>query len=130
MASSLVTEDFGQAQDVNGTQRSEAAPSKKKVKKQPPQADINEFWSRFNTKTPGKAFTVLPDNLFAKKTAAQVPKGAVPSQSVTESFEEAVATCKAKVEKIVAECKRVNQKYRDPHFDVEFDLKWGQRDCL
>jgi hypothetical protein len=30
----------------------------------------------------------------------------------------------------VKECRRVNQKYRDPHFDIEFDLKWGVRDCL
>lgn len=28
------------------------------------------------------------------------------------------------------ECRRVNQKYRDPHFDIEFDLKWEKRDCL
>lgn len=28
------------------------------------------------------------------------------------------------------ECRRANQKYRDPHFDIEFDLKWGRRDCL
>ena len=46
------------------------------------------------------------------------------------SYEEAAAICKAKVEKIVRECQRVNQKYRDPHFDIEFDLKWGVRDCL
>ena len=38
--------------------------------------------------------------------------------------------CQAKVEKIVMECKRINQKYRDPHFDLEFDLKLGRRDCL
>lgn len=43
---------------------------------------------------------------------------------------EAVELCKAKVEKIVKECRRINQKYRDPHFDIEFDLKWGRRDCL
>lgn len=24
----------------------------------------------------------------------------------------------------------MNQKYRDPHFDIEFDLKWGRNDCL
>lgn len=24
----------------------------------------------------------------------------------------------------------MNQKYRDTHFDIEFDLKWGRRDCL
>jgi len=38
--------------------------------------------------------------------------------------------CRAKVEKIIEECRRVNQKYRDPHFDLEFDLKTGKRDCL
>lgn len=46
------------------------------------------------------------------------------------SFEEAAAICRAKVEKIVQECRRVNQKYRDPHFDLEYDLKTGRRDCL
>ncbi len=38
--------------------------------------------------------------------------------------------CRAKVAKIVAECRRVNQKYRDPHFDLEADLKLERRDCL
>lgn len=38
--------------------------------------------------------------------------------------------CKLKVAKISKECRRVNQKYRDSHFDIEFDLKWGTRDCL
>lgn len=47
-----------------------------------------------------------------------------------KSYEEAAANCKAKVEKIVRDCNRTNQKYRDPHFDLEFDLKWGRRECL
>jgi hypothetical protein len=34
------------------------------------------------------------------------------------------------VDKIVKECRRINQKYRDPHFDLEFDLKMGQNNCL
>jgi hypothetical protein len=34
------------------------------------------------------------------------------------------------VEKIVKECRRNNQKYRDPHFDLELDLKTGQNNCL
>ena len=46
------------------------------------------------------------------------------------SYEEAARICKEKVAKIVKECRRVNQKYRDPHFDIEFDLKWGIKDCL
>lgn len=36
----------------------------------------------------------------------------------------------AKVAKIAKECRRVNQKYRDPHFDLEFDLGTNTRDCL
>lgn len=31
---------------------------------------------------------------------------------------------------IVKECRRVNQKYRDPHFDLEIDHKLCRRDCL
>lgn len=38
--------------------------------------------------------------------------------------------CRAKVDKIVRECRRINKKYRDPHFDLETDLKLGGRDCL
>ncbi len=34
------------------------------------------------------------------------------------------------MEKIAKECRRVNHKYRDPHFDIEFDLKRWRRDCL
>lgn len=34
------------------------------------------------------------------------------------------------MDKIIEECRRVNQKYRDPHFDLEFDLKTCRRDCL
>ena len=32
--------------------------------------------------------------------------------------------------KIARECRRINAKYRDPHFDIEFDLKRDRRDCL
>ncbi len=46
------------------------------------------------------------------------------------SYDEAAKICKEKVAQIVKECRRVNQKYRDPHFDIDFDLKWGIKDCL
>lgn len=60
-----------------------------------------------------------------------MPKeGVIIGQNAVAGYAEAVELCKAKVEKIVKECRRVNQKYRDPHFDIEFDLKWGRRDCL
>lgn len=34
------------------------------------------------------------------------------------------------MERIVKECGRVNQKYTDPHFDIEVDLKSHMRDYL
>ncbi|KAL7623538.1 hypothetical protein AAE478_007221 [Parahypoxylon ruwenzoriense] len=104
-----------------------AAPPKKK-KQQAPQEAIDEFWGKFTTKAPGKATTIIPHNEYAEKAAKRSNK-AVATNTQT-SYEEAAAVCRVKVAKIVKECRRVNQKYRDPHFDLEFDLKWGSRDTL
>jgi hypothetical protein len=107
-----------------------------RVKKQPPQKSINQFWDRFTTKHPGKVFTILPDNLYAKRAAAYASKGSIPGQNALQSYQEAVASCRKKVEKIVKESRRLNQKYRDPHFDIEADFKRNQEhpeippDCL
>ncbi|KAI8964309.1 cysteine proteinase [Daldinia sp. FL1419] len=100
----------------------------RKPKKQTPQEAIDEFWEKFTTKAPGKATTVIPHNEYAEKAAKRSTK-AVGTNTQT-SYEEAAAVCQAKVAKIVKECRRVNQKYRDPHFDLEIDLKWGSRDTL
>ncbi|KAI1463907.1 cysteine proteinase [Daldinia caldariorum] len=100
----------------------------KKNNKQTPQEAIDQFWNKFTTKAPGKATTVIPHNEYAEKAAKRSAK-AVGTNTQT-SYEEAAALCRAKVAKIVKECRRVNQKYRDPHFDLEIDLKWGSRDTL
>ncbi|KAK4973953.1 hypothetical protein LTR66_006450 [Elasticomyces elasticus] len=106
----------------------------RRAKKQPPQQSIDEFWSRFTTKTPGKPFTILPDNFYAKRLAAQRRANPSLNQNAVRSYEEAVQICKEKVAKIVSECRRVNQKYRDMHFDIEADfnqsLKGITPDCL
>ncbi|KAI0880645.1 cysteine proteinase [Annulohypoxylon maeteangense] len=104
------------------------SPTPKKPKQQTPQQAIDDFWAKFTTKAPGKATTVIPHNEYAEKAAKRSAK-AVGTNTQT-SYEEAAAVCKAKVAKIVKECRRVNQKYRDPHFDLESDLKWGSRDTL
>jgi hypothetical protein len=49
---------------------------------------------------------------------------------VLSSYQEAARICRDKVAKIVNECRRVNQKYTDLHFNIEFDLKAGPQDCL
>lgn len=51
-------------------------------------------------------------------------------QIAVKSYDQAAGECKHAVEKIAKECRRVNHKYRDPHFDIEFDLKLKRRDCL
>ncbi|KAG9228919.1 hypothetical protein BJ875DRAFT_363172, partial [Amylocarpus encephaloides] len=102
----------------------------KKPKRQAPQGTIDEFWAKFDSKTPGKASTILPKNTYAKKASEKASKKPSKGESAVSSYEEAARICKEKVEKIVKECKRVNQKYVDKHFDIEFDLKWEQYDTL
>ena len=104
--------------------------------KHAPQRSIDDFWAKFTTKHPGKIFTILPDNLYAKRAAAHAPKGSIPGVNALASYDQAVASCRSKVTKIVKECRRLNQKYRDPHFDIEADFKRSQAlpdtpaDCL
>ncbi|KAK1469448.1 calpain family cysteine protease [Colletotrichum melonis] len=100
----------------------------RKTKQQPPQEIIDEFWTKFTTKTPGKATTVIPQNAYAERVAKRSSKAT--GIFTQTSYDEAATVCKAKVDKIVHECRRVNQRYRDPHYDIEFDLKFGRRDCL
>lgn len=74
------------------------------------------------------ATTIIPQNEYAERAAKHSRKAT--GITTQASYDEAAAVCAAKVAKIVKECRRVNQKYRDPHFDLEFDLKWGKRDTL
>lgn len=49
---------------------------------------------------------------------------------VSEDFERAVQECRAKVRKLIKECRRVNMRYRDATFDLDWDLKWERGYCL
>ncbi|KAK3900412.1 putative calpain-1 catalytic subunit [Staphylotrichum tortipilum] len=95
-------------------------PPDNKPAQHPPQRKVDQFWRKFTTKSPGKATTLLPPTTLTRP-AKTTPKG---------TTTDAVAHCRAKVAQIVAECRRINQKYRDPHFDLDFDLRSGTRDCL
>ena len=115
--------------DAAGPKVEASALPKRQPSKRPPQENVKRFWDKFNTKYPGKVFTILPNNPHALKKAAKAPKGAI-QQRAAKSYEEARAECARNVQRIVKECRRVNQKYRDPHFDIEWDLKNGRRNCL
>ena len=99
-------------------------------KSQPPQETVRQFWEEFNSKFPGKVYTVLPDNPYARTKAALTPKGVIQGQHAGKSYEQARDECRRAVDRIVKECEGVNQKYTDPHFDIEVDLKTNRRDYL
>ena len=104
----------------------------RKPKRQTPQQTVDDFWDKFTTKFPGKVHTILPQNVYAKAKARHTPKGAAHGQAALKGYEQAKADCQATVDKIAKECRRVNMRYRDPHFDIEFDLKqnYREKECL
>ena len=120
----------GQQDQSDDAQPAPAAPPPKTTKNEPPQESVKRFWDKLNTRYPGRVFTVLPDNQYALKKAAKAPKGVVQGQRAAKSYDQAREDCIRDVQKIIKECRRENRKYRDPHFDIEWDLKCGRRDCL
>ncbi|KUI74129.1 Calpain-8 [Cytospora mali] len=104
---------------------------KRRPDPQTPQQKIDQFWSKYKTKAPGKATSIIPQDQYAERAAKRATSKALgPAKTTQQSYEEAAAQCRHKVAQIVKECRRVNQKYRDPHFDLEIDLKLNRRDCL
>lgn len=96
-----------------------------------PQVSMDAFWDAFLHKYPGKIHQILPSNPYAAEKSKLEPKGQVSGHPARESYDEAKADCVAAVEKIVKECHRCNLRYRDPHFDIEWDLKTRDiADCL
>lgn len=86
-------------------------------------------WEKFLAVEPKRAKKL---SRVARETAAEkkaVEKSAGDGLAIREnaarSWEEAAAQCQAKVDAIVAECERLNEKYRDRDFDLE-----GGPNCL
>ncbi|KAH8586197.1 hypothetical protein B0O99DRAFT_82526 [Bisporella sp. PMI_857] len=104
----------------------------KKTKRYPPQETINKIWQRFSVPQFSKASTILPS---APPTSSDPSKltQSRPTQNnllVSEDFQRAVQECRTKVQKLIKECKRVNMRYRDPRFDIDWDLKLEKGYCL
>jgi hypothetical protein len=82
----------------------------------PPQQAVDRFWSKFSTKEPARLTTILPqgpEGHIVVDAIKEDIKDSGASIWVSANFEEARQTCKAKFERIVAECRRANEKYRD-----------------
>lgn len=112
------------------------AKSSKKKKPVPPQESINKVWSRFSVPRPSKAISILPfatppsRTSFDPAKALPVLKPKAENLLVSEDFERAVEECRRRVQKLIKECKRVNMRYRDSEFDIDWDLKWDKGYCL
>lgn len=122
--------EFDESFDCGMSSRSNSRGPNHRSRYQAPQESVRQFWEQFNTKYPGKVYTVLPDNPYARTRAKRVPNGVVQGHEAVKSYEQARRECITSVERIVKECQRVNQKYTDPHFDIELDLKSGLRHYL
>ncbi|TVY40940.1 Calpain catalytic subunit [Lachnellula occidentalis] len=109
--------------------------SKKKKKTLPPQETINKIWKRFSARKFSKATVLLPfvANGHSRDPSKKLHQPSIPERTnllVSEDFERAVQECRSRVKKLVKECKRVNMRYRDPDFDIDWDLKWEKGYCL
>ena len=84
-----------------------------------PQEVIDEFWESLITKKPGKVSKIFPPSLWANLLPPQGQRGIVKGSNAAESYEAAAKECRARVERIVRECERTNEKFTDPDFDIE-----------
>lgn len=92
--------------------------------------DFYPTWDRFLAKAPNRPSSI---STLARRVA-QTEKAAlkddnglkVKEESSIKSYDYAKTECKAKVRAIVVECRRLNQKYIDPHFDLENE----EDDCI
>ncbi|KAH7348683.1 hypothetical protein BKA65DRAFT_477076 [Rhexocercosporidium sp. MPI-PUGE-AT-0058] len=110
-----------------------SAKPKKKKKHVPPQDTINKIWSRFSVKKFSKATVVLPFATSSNQTTldpSKPPQTGRDNLLVSEDFDRAVQECRTRVKKLIKECRRVNMRYRDPDFDIDWDLKMKKGYCL
>ena len=106
---------------------------KKKRKGLPPQDAINKVWSRFSVAKFTKATSILPSPPPTSTDPSKTVHASKPPPAnvlVTEDYERAVQECRTKVQTLIRECKRVNMRYRDPSFDIDWDLKKARGYCL
>ncbi|KAK4118594.1 cysteine proteinase [Parathielavia appendiculata] len=101
------------------------ANKKKKKRKFPPQQTINRIWKRFSKKRFDKALAVLPFDPVLPPIISDRS-----NELLRAGYERAAEECRRKVRKIIQECRRVNMRYRDPGWDIDWDLKMEKGHCL
>lgn len=86
---------------------------KKKKSKVPPQESIDKIWEKFSQKKFSKALAVLPFSPAPASTSTE--RG---NELLCAGYERAAEECRRRVRKIIAECRRINSRYRDPGWDI------------
>jgi hypothetical protein len=104
------------------------AASAKETQTKTPQQMINDFWDNFITKSPSKVASIFPHSLYTNLLPPKRTKDGTADRNAVESYEAAAEECRKKVQRIVSECRRTNEKFTDANFDIEADLGCG--DCL
>ncbi|KAI3394314.1 hypothetical protein diail_2908 [Diaporthe ilicicola] len=98
---------------------------KKKKPRKPPQESIDKIWERFSQKKFSKALAVLPFSPVSTSTSTE--RG---NELLSAGYERAAEECRRRVRKIITECRRINTRYRDPGWDIDWDFKWEKGHCL
>ncbi|KAI9867798.1 MAG: hypothetical protein M1813_007620 [Trichoglossum hirsutum] len=93
-----------------------------------PQQVLEAFWDDFITKTPGKVTSIFPHSLYANLLPPEYLKHTAVNRNAADGYKAAAEECRKKVRRIADECRRTNEKFTDPDFDIEEDFGCG--DCL
>lgn len=104
-------------------------PDLPKPDKPKPNDNFYHAWDSFLSKSSHKtkSTSALAKRVARTRQAAATDENGLSlKENSATSYEQAKAECQAKVRAIVTECKRLNQKYYDRHFDLEC----FQHDCL
>ena len=75
-----------------------------------PQEELNDFWEKLITKKPQKVTNIFPSSLYANLLPRKSQPGTAKGQNAAESYEAAAKECRARVEQIIRECERTNEK--------------------
>ena len=88
---------------------------------------ITSFWSTFISPDPASfPATIFPPSLYASLLPDQHHPHPAKPRNAADSYENAVAAVKERVAHIVRECRRTNEKFTDP----DFDIRRSRYDCL
>ncbi|PLB51215.1 cysteine proteinase [Aspergillus steynii IBT 23096] len=106
------------------------SPEADKDPKKSPQEHINDFWTKFITKTPSKVTRIFPIDLHADILPPAEEEPVLSSRNVAEGYEATAEKCRQRIRRIVRDCNRTNEKFVDPDFDLETDRYLNLWNCL